>query len=261
MPTVTARNWLPDYESFKETAIQYGPGAKPKRAEDLLTQIGYSRNGQGKWTDPDTGEVVSFTFRTPTLYNSWWPKIVRTVNSQFQQFGFETELELVSTAAWFGTWDPVKLKSDIVWVPHGPDELVHPTPAFGNRTQWWGHPLTGAAGGGDPDEHFAGQPWEIEVPTEVGVLDPEETRTVNLRELQKELEEPGLSDERARELTQEFAHIANYHVAQPFVSENDVGYAYDEENFVYENFRPNAKYPPDKGYFAVPAGYLRSRNK
>lgn len=261
MPTVTARNWLSDYESFKENCIRYGPKAKPEQAKKLLRQAGYSKSG-GNWVDPD-GEVVKFTIRTPSLYNKYWDDITQTYNAQLQQFGFKTEFELINISAWFGTWDPEKLNSDVCWVPHGPDELVHPSPAFANQTQWWGHPLTGAAGGGSPDEHFAGQPWEIDVPKEVGVLDPSpsQTETVNLLDLQAELADPNLTEERAVELTDTWARIVNYNVAQPFDSENDVSYAYDAENFVYENFRENAKYPPDKDYFAVPAGFLRSKNK
>jgi ABC-type transport system substrate-binding protein len=261
MPTVTARNWIPDYESFKENAIQYGPGAKPKRAEDLLTQIGYSRNGQGKWTDPDTGEVVSLKLRTPALWKDWWQDLVRTINAQFQQFGFETELEFMNQSSYLDSPDPADNDSVVHWTAHGPDEVVHPSPAFADEAVFPGHPLTKASMGGDPQEHFAGQPWEVEMPSELGVLESENTETFNAREVQKELEDPNLSDERARELTRKFAQFVNWNVAQPFISENDVAYAYDEKNFVYENFRPNAKYPPDKAYFAVPAGYLRSRNK
>lgn len=177
------QSWLGD---------NYGAFTAYETDTDMATQVlenaGYSKSG-GAWQGPD-GETVSLELVYPGGWTDW-VNAGQTLNSQLQNFGFETELRTVDAPTWNGQ--------------------TRPNGEFDITPQWWGgarpHPffgfrdLTQSSQAGD-----ASVPDSFEVPMPVG--DPEGSmEEINITERTKEL--PQLSGEEATQAVVEIAWAVN----------------------------------------------------
>jgi peptide/nickel transport system substrate-binding protein len=158
------------------------------KATTLLQDAGYSKSG-GTWQGPD-GNTVSLDLVYPGGWTDW-VNAGQTLNSQLNNFGFETNFETVDAPTWNGQ--------------------TRPNGEFDITPQWWGggrpHPffgfraITQSGQAGD-----ANVPDTFEVPMPVG--DPEgDLQEVNITERTNEL--PELSGEEATQAVVELAWTVN----------------------------------------------------
>lgn len=177
------QDWLGDtYDSL--SAYETDEDA----ATTLLEDDGYSQV-DGSWEGPD-GEEVSLELVYPGGWTDW-VNAGQTINSQLQNFGFDTELETVDAP----TWEGETLENG----------------EFDITPQWWGgqrpHPFFGFrdVSNGTQQEN-ANIPQSFEVPMPVG--DPEgSTEEVDLADLTSQL--PQSSGDEADELVAELGWAFN----------------------------------------------------
>jgi len=233
MPQPVAEAWLPDYGEFTNNAIDYGATGNTEKAASLLQEMGYSKS-DGTWRDPD-GEKVSFTFRAL----EWWvPGLLsgaRTMNQQLQAFGFEVDFGTVVGGFW-DIYQNAKGNWDFMVYNKGPDDINHPKPCFHDQVySFYGLPLTTDRDGDEErDEHFCNMPWEVTVPENIGDEEVSGSgKTLDLREMQAQMQDPNTTVEEMKSLTEDFAHFVNWYQPQNVYLLNQKGYTGDFENFVF----------------------------
>lgn len=158
------------------------------RAAQVLEDAGYAKSG-GTWQGPN-GNPVSLELVYPGGWTDW-VNAGQTLNSQLQDFGFETELRTVDAPTWNGQT-----------FPNGEFDI---TPRF-----WGGgrpHPFFGfRAVANSSDQANANIPQAVEVPMPVG--DPSgSTQEMDLAE--KTAQIPQTSGDEARQLVTELAWAVN----------------------------------------------------
>ncbi|MFB6229222.1 MAG: ABC transporter substrate-binding protein [Halobacteriales archaeon] len=177
------KSWLGDTFS-KLTAYE----TSTDKATTVLESAGYSKSG-GTWQGPD-GNTVSLDLVYPGGWTDW-VNAGQTLNSQLNNFGFETNFQTVDAPTWNGQ--------------------TRPNGEFDITPQWWGggrpHPffgfraITQSGQAGD-----ANVPDTFEVPMPVGDTEGN-LQEVNITEETNKL--PNLSGEEATQAVVKLAWTVN----------------------------------------------------
>lgn len=89
IPSSEQKNWLGDsYDSFETYGVD---SSKTKKAEKVLEDAGYSRNGDDVWQDSD-GDVVSVPITVPSGWSDWVVGVESAVD-QLNAFGFDARVD------------------------------------------------------------------------------------------------------------------------------------------------------------------------
>jgi peptide/nickel transport system substrate-binding protein len=158
------------------------------RAASLLQDAGYSQQ-DGTWVGPN-GNTVQLELVYPGGWTDW-VNAGQTLNSQLQEFGFETELRTIDAPTWNGQT-----------FPNGEFDI---TPRF-----WGGgrpHPFFGfRAVSNSTNQQNANIPQSFDVPMPVGDSEGS-TETINLAEQTAQI--PQTSGEEATQIVRELAWAVN----------------------------------------------------
>ena len=98
-PNIRAQTYGDEWA--EENLIDYGSTAQPDQAAALLQEAGYERNGSDVWEHPDDGPI-----QLQMISNEWGPHafVSNFLQSQFQEFGIEFDLSVLSFSGYMNTW-------------------------------------------------------------------------------------------------------------------------------------------------------------
>jgi peptide/nickel transport system substrate-binding protein len=91
--------WLPN--SFREKFIDYGVNAQPRKAEQTLTDAGYSKKGD-VWVGPDGDSISGIQYLTPPW--SIYETIGKYISPKLKNFGIKNKLIIPSSSGFWQTW-------------------------------------------------------------------------------------------------------------------------------------------------------------
>jgi peptide/nickel transport system substrate-binding protein len=113
--------WLP--KSFRNKLIDYGAGAQPKKAAQILKSAGYTKNGS-VWVGPDGDPIKGLQYLTPPW--SIYETIGKYISAKLEEFGIKNKLVIPSSSGFWKTWEETYDFDMCNWF----SDSTHPAYAF-----------------------------------------------------------------------------------------------------------------------------------
>jgi ABC-type transport system substrate-binding protein len=228
-----------NWEEKKDQYIQYGSRAKPERGAEMLRQAGYSKNSDDKWVNAD-GELLEITVNA----YEWWDDELNAVLSSLNREGWTAEPNFISGDEFWGNHTDHRDWDAAAWM-HQAFPLNTPYAPLSFSAAPRGHLLEIEQENGET-LHYAGRPWEIEVPSELGQMEVSGSgQTLDLLELQSGVTGPIDDNDLLFERLDQLAHYINYDMPAHRTTYDGGRFTWDNQNFLITEWTGDG-YPDSK---------------